>query len=272
MIVTVKGSKCEDVRMLGSHKPNFSLSGKVVMVTGASRGIGKAVAEACAASGADLILGVRRESDVAGLVHAAKVAGRRALAVTIDLPNLDQARASITSAHSEMGCIDVLVNNVGIGPENLAENVTEADFDITVDVNLKGTFFLSQAVAKLMKEQGGGRIINISSQAGSVVLKGEAIYCMSKAAINHLTRCLAYEWAPYHINVNSVSPTFIRTDGTAPALSDPAFHAHVLAHIPLGRIGQTADVAGTVVFLASPAAELITGTNLMVDGGWSVAA
>ena len=179
------------------------------------------------------------KSDVADLINATRAAGRRAMAVTIDLPNLDQARASIARARGEMGRIDVLVNNIGIGPENLAEDVTEADFDMTVDVNLKGTFFVSQAVAKLMKAQGGGRIINISSQAGSVVLKGEAIYCMSKAAINHLTRCLAYEWAPYHINVNSVSPTFIHTDGTAPALSDPAFHARVLDHIPLGRIGET---------------------------------
>ena len=102
-------------------------------------------------------------------------------------------------------------------------------------------------------------------------LKGESIYCMSKAAINHLTRCLAYEWAPYQINVNSIAPTFIFTDGTKPALSDPKFHAHVLGHIPLGRIGDTSDVTGAVVFLASPASALVTGANLLVDGGWSVA-
>jgi NAD(P)-dependent dehydrogenase (short-subunit alcohol dehydrogenase family) len=257
--------------MSSQQKPDFSLSGKAVMVTGASRGIGRAIAQGCAASGADLILGVRRESDVSDILKASRAAGIRAMAVTIDLPDLDQARASIARAHAEMGRIDVLVNNVGIGPENLAEDVTESDFDMTVDVNLKGTFFVSQSVAKLMKAQGGGRIINISSQAGSVVLKGESIYCMTKAAINHLTRCLACEWAPYHINVNSVSPTFIHTDGTAPALSDPGFRARVLDHIPLGRIGETSDVAGAVVFLASPASELITGTNLLVDGGWSIA-
>jgi NAD(P)-dependent dehydrogenase (short-subunit alcohol dehydrogenase family) len=197
--------------------------------------------------------------------------GRRAMAVPINLPDLAEARASVAEAHAAMGRIDVLVNNVGVGPENLALNVTEADFDLTLDVNLKGTFFLTQAVAKLMMQQGGGRIINISSQAGSVVLKGEAIYCMSKAAINHLTRCLAFEWAPHQINVNSVAPTFIHTDATEPSLSDPQFHAHVLRHIPLGRIGETSDVTGAVVFLASPAAALVTGANLLVDGGWSVA-
>jgi NAD(P)-dependent dehydrogenase (short-subunit alcohol dehydrogenase family) len=257
--------------MSDSHKPNFGLSGKTVLVTGASRGIGRAIAEACAASGSDVVLGVRNQTDVVGLVNNMRTAGRRAMAVTIDLPDLAQARASIAEAHAAMGRIDVLVNNVGIGPENLAENVNEADFDITVDVNLKGTFFISQAVAKLMMGQGGGRIINISSQAGSVALKGESVYCMSKAAINHLTRCLAYEWASYQITVNSVAPTFIRTDGTRPALSDPKFHAHVLDHIPLGRIGETSDVTGAVVFLASPAADLVTGANILVDGGWSVA-
>ncbi|TIY01320.1 MAG: SDR family oxidoreductase, partial [Mesorhizobium sp.] len=156
----------------------------------------------------------------------------------------------------------VLVNNVGLGPENLAENVTEADFDLTVNVNLKGTFFTTQAVGRLMIAAKSGRIINISSQAGTVTLKGEAIYCMSKAAINHLTRCLAAEWAQHKITVNSVAPTFIWTDGTRPSLADPDFHAHVLGHIPLGRIGDPIDVAGTVVFLASPAASLITGANI----------
>ena len=164
----------------------------------------------------------------------------------------------------------MLVNNVGIGPENLAEDVTEDDFDLTVDVNLKGTFFTTQAVGRLMIAQQGGRIVNMSSQAGSVVLHGESIYCMTKAAINHLTRCLASEWAPHGITVNSIAPTFIYTDGTAPALSDPDFKRKTLAQIPVGRIGDPKDVAAAVVFLASPASSLITGTNLLVDGGWSV--
>ena len=257
--------------MESKHKPDFDLSGKVAMITGASRGIGRAIAQSCAAAGADIILGARNQGDVAALVKEFETLGRRAMAVTIDLPNLAQARESIAKANARMSRIDILVNNVGIGPENLAENVKEEDFDLTVDVNLKGTFFVTQAVGRLMMKQGGGRIINISSQAGSVVLKGESIYCMSKAAINHLTRCLAFEWAPHKITVNSVSPTFIRTDGTQPALADPAFARQVLDHIPLGRVGETSDVTGAVIFLASPAASLITGANLLVDGGWSVA-
>ena len=257
--------------MVADTTPRFGLDGKIVLVTGASRGIGRAFALGCAGSGADVIVGVRKAEDGAALVAEIEGLGRRALAVRMDLTDLGSMRSAVATAHQAFGCIDVLVNNVGLGPENLAENVTEVDFDLTVDVNLKGTFFTTQAVGKLMIAQKSGRIINISSQAGSVTLKGEAIYCMTKAAINHLTRCLAAEWAAHNITVNSVAPTFIWTDGTRPSLADPSFHAQVLGHIPLGRIGDPIDVAGTVVFLASPAASLITGANILVDGGWSVA-
>ncbi|MCX7305065.1 MAG: 3-oxoacyl-ACP reductase FabG [Hyphomicrobiales bacterium] len=257
--------------MTATATPSFDLSGKVVLVTGASRGIGRASALACAGSGADLVVGVRNADDGVALVSEIEALGRRALAVEMDLAALQTVRSAVALANGHFGRIDVLVNNVGIGPGNLAEDVTEDDFDYTVDINLKGTFFTTQAVAKLMIAHKSGRIINISSQAGSVTLRGEAIYCMSKAAINHLTRCLAAEWARHGITVNSIAPTFIWTDGTRPSLDNPDFHAHVLSHIPLGRIGDPIDVAGTVVFLASPAASLITGANIMVDGGWSVA-
>ena len=185
-----------------------------------------------------------------------------------------------TSSRSERPCrrctrpsaaIDILVNNAGIGPEEAAaEDWTEADFDATFDLNVKGSFFASQAVARLMIEQGGGRIVNMSSQAGFIALPGEAIYCASKAAVSHLTKCHAVEWGQYGINVNAVAPTFIRTPGTAPALADAAFKADVEERIAgLHRIGEPVDVAGAVVYLASPAASLVTGTTLMVDGGWT---
>jgi NAD(P)-dependent dehydrogenase (short-subunit alcohol dehydrogenase family) len=256
---------------MSEFTPSFDLAGKVVLVTGASRGIGRACALACAGSGADMIVGVRNKTDGAELVSEIERIGRRALAVQMDLADLATVRSAVAEAQDAFGRIDILINNVGIAPGNLAEDVTEQDFDLTVDINLKGTFFTTQAVGKLMIAQKSGRIINISSQAGTVTLKGEAIYCMTKAGINHLTRCLAAEWAQYGIAVNSVAPTFIWTDGTRPALADPDFHAHVLGHIPLGRIGDPIDVAGTVVFLASPAAAMITGANILVDGGWSVA-
>jgi NAD(P)-dependent dehydrogenase (short-subunit alcohol dehydrogenase family) len=251
--------------------PNFSLEGRAVLVTGAARGIGRACALACAGSGAEVVVGVRTLADGEALAAEIEASGGRARAVQMDLADMASIRAGVEAAERAFGRIDVLVNNVGVGPENLAEDVTEADFDYTVKVNLKGTFFTTQAVGRLMIARKSGHIVMISSQAGTVALRGEPIYCMTKAAINHLTRCLAAEWARHGIAVNSVAPTFIWTDGTRPNLADPAFHAHVLGHIPLGRIGDPIDVAGTVVFLASPAAALITGANILVDGGWSVA-
>jgi NAD(P)-dependent dehydrogenase (short-subunit alcohol dehydrogenase family) len=251
--------------------PDFSLDGKVTFVTGASRGIGRACAFACAAAGSDIVLGVRDVGKSASLVAELEATGRKVLPVELDIPNKAHIEGAVDSALKAFGRIDVLVNNVGVAPGNLAELVEEKDVDEILDINIKGTFLMTQAVARHMIERKGGRIISISSQAGTVALRGEAIYCMSKAAINHLTRCLAAEWARYNITVNTVSPTFIHTDGTAPYLSDPENHQATLDHIPLGRIGETDDVVGAVVFLASPAASLITGANLLVDGGWSVA-
>jgi NAD(P)-dependent dehydrogenase (short-subunit alcohol dehydrogenase family) len=251
--------------------PSYELTGKVALVTGAARGIGRAIALACAAAGADIALGLREEASGGELAAEIARMGRKALPLQLDVTRMDQIGQAVERVLATFGRIDVLVNNVGVGPENPAEKVTEEDFDFTLNANLKGTFFVTQAVGRTMIARKTGRIINISSQAGSVVLHGESIYCMTKAAIDHLTRCLASEWASHNINVNSVAPTFILTDGTAPALSDPEFKRRTLAHIPLGRIGEPRDVAGVVIFLASPASGMITGTNILVDGGWSAA-
>jgi NAD(P)-dependent dehydrogenase (short-subunit alcohol dehydrogenase family) len=256
--------------MADPHSPDFSLTGKTVLITGASRGIGRAIAQGCWRAGADLVLAVRDTADVGDIVREAQAAGRRALAVKMDIGDLAQIRAGVAEGHAAMGRIDVLINNVGIGPEAPAEEVTEENFDLTINVNLKGTFFVSQTVGRLMIAEGGGRIVSLSSQAGTVALRTESVYCMSKAAIDHLTRCLAFEWAAHKINVNSIAPTFIWTDGTRPYLSEAKNHAEVLRHIPLGRIGEPIDVVGAVIFLASPAASLITGANLLIDGGWSL--
>lgn len=253
------------------NAPNFSLDGKVALVTGAARGIGRACALACAAAGADVVIGVRNVEAVADLVAELRTTGGRVLAVTMDIADSSQIAEAVAEAVAAFGKIDVLVNNVGVAPGNLAELVEEKDLDQILDVNIKGTFLVTQTVARHMIEQKSGRIINISSQAGTVTLRGESLYCMSKAAINHLTRCLAAEWAQYGITVNTVSPTFIWSDSTRPVLADPDFYARTVGHIPLGRIGDTDDVVGAVVYLASPAASLVTGANLLVDGGWSVA-
>jgi NAD(P)-dependent dehydrogenase (short-subunit alcohol dehydrogenase family) len=254
-----------------STAPDFGLDGQVALVTGAARGLGRAIALALAHAGADVALGLRDPATGDALAAEVEALGRRALPLAMDVGDLDQVRAAVDGAAAHFGRLDVLVNNAGIAPGNPAEDVTEADFDATVAVNLKGTFFAAQAAARHMfANPGGGRIVNLGSQAGAVALPGEAVYCMTKAAIAHLTRCLAVEWGPRGIRVNAVAPTFIHTPGTEAALADPAFRADVVERIAaLHRIGEPVEVAGAVVFLASPAASLITGETLLVDGGWT---
>lgn len=246
------------------------LHGQVALVTAASKGIGKACALALAESGADIILGLRQLSAGKGLVQHIQKMGRQVLPVQMDVTKLDEINAAVQAGLKHFKRIDILVNNAGIGAPNLAERVTEKDFDDTLNVNLKGTFFTAQAVGRIMIKQKRGRIINICSQAGFVALPTESVYCMTKAAIAHLTRCLALEWAPYHITVNAVAPTFITTPGTKKWLDDSDFRDSVRKRIPLGRIGKPEEVAGPVVFLASKAAALITGETIMVDGGWTI--
>ena len=250
--------------------PSFDLTGLVALVTGAARGLGRAISLALANAGADLALGLRdvaTGADVAGQIEAM---GRVALPLQMDVTSLDQITGAVDRAVDRFGRLDILVNNAGLGPENRAEDVREDDFDLTLAVNVNGTFFVSQAVGRVMIRQGSGRIVNIGSQAGSVALPGESVYCLIKAAISHLTRCLAVEWGRHGITVNAVAPTFIATPGTEAVLTDPEFRADVLERIAgLHRIGQPMDVAGAVVFLASPAASLITGDTILIDGGWT---
>lgn len=196
--------------------------------------------------------------------------GRRALGLQMDVSKKEQIFGAVDDTVKEFGRIDILVNNAGIAPDNLVENVREEDFDATLAVNLKGTFFAGQAAGRVMIRQSKGTIINMSSQAGFAALPTESVYCMTKAAIAHLTKCLAVEWGKYNITVNAVAQTFIHTPGTESTLSDPAFRADTVERIAvLHRIGEPMEVAGAVVFLASPAASLITGETILIDGGWT---
>lgn len=250
--------------------PSFDLEGRVALVTGAARGLGRAISLALANAGADVALGLRDASSGHDLAREIGSIGRTAAPLAMDVRHLDQVRAGIDATVERFGHIDILVNNAGVAPTNPAEDVTEADYDETFRVNVKGTFFASQAAGRHMIRQGFGRIVNVGSQAGSVALPTESVYCMTKAAVAHLAKCLAVEWGGHGITVNAVAPTFVRTPGTQAALSDPAFEADVVERIAgVHRVGEAMDVAGAVVFLASPAASLITGTTLLVDGGWT---
>jgi NAD(P)-dependent dehydrogenase (short-subunit alcohol dehydrogenase family) len=251
--------------------PSMRLDGKVALITGAGSGIGQAVAVAMAEAGADCAvteLPGKREllepvcADITALGH-------RALSLELQLPDLDSIDAAVTAAVARLGQVDILVNNAGVNIPCDALELTEADWDSVLDVNLKGLFFLSQRVARQMLGTGGGKIVNMASQNGVVGYYKRAAYCSSKAGVVNLTRVLALEWAPHQINVNAVGPTFILTPLTQSTFDDPVLREDLLKRIPLGRVGQPEDVVGAVVFLCSPAADLITGHTLLVDGGWT---
>jgi NAD(P)-dependent dehydrogenase (short-subunit alcohol dehydrogenase family) len=232
--------------------------------------LGRAISFALAQAGAHVALGLRNVNEHGDVAAEIEALGRQALPLQMDMTSLDQIRHAVDAVVAKLGRLDILVNNAGVAPENLAENVREEDFDLTLNINLKGTFFASQAAGRVMIRQNGGCIINMGSQAGFAALPTESIYCMTKAGISHLTKCLAVEWGKYNIRVNAVAPTFVHTPGTGPALSDPEFRADVIERIAaLHRIGEPIEVAGAVVFLASPAASLITGHTLLIDGGWT---
>lgn len=249
----------------------MGLAGKVAVVTGAGSGIGRAVAIAVAEAGADCVPCEHpdRLGDLDAVCDAIKNAGRQAYPTPLELPNLDSIQQMVDHAVSSAGRIDVLVNNAGINIPRDALDVTEADWDSVMDVNLKGLFFTSQRVARAMKEMGGGKIVNMASQNGLVAYYKRAAYCSSKAGVVNLTRVLAVEWAEHGINVNAVGPTFILTPLTQSTFDDPDLREDLVSRIPKGRVGQPEDVTGAVVFLASDAADMVTGHTLLVDGGWT---
>ena len=251
--------------------PSMRIEDKVVLVTGAGTGIGEAIAIAVSEAGAHCVpceLPEKMEN-LNTVCEAVRNNGKKVLPMPLTLPDLESIDLLVEKTVKEMWRIDVLVNNAGINIPGDALELTEEDWDSVLDVNLKGLFFLSQRAARRMKGSGGGRIINIASQNGVIGYYRRAAYCSSKAGVVNLTRVLAIEWAQYGIRVNAVGPTFILTPLTQSTFDDPALREDLLKRIPIGRVGQPEDVVGAVVFLASPAASLITGHTLLVDGGWT---
>lgn len=238
------------------EQPNFDLTGRVALVTGASRGIGHDVALALEGAGATVVSGVREGE---GPTES----------VTIDLHDVGSIASAVEAVIDRHGKLDVLVNNAGVGTNHDALDVTEQEWDEVLDVNLKGLFFACQAAGRHMVRAGFGRIVNMSSQAGHVGIRRHAAYSASKGGVELLTKVLALEWGPYGVTVNAVAPTFIRTPGTAERLDRPEFLEDVLTRIPIGRVGTTTEVAAAVIFLASPSAGLVNGTSIVMDGGWT---
>jgi NAD(P)-dependent dehydrogenase (short-subunit alcohol dehydrogenase family) len=251
-------------------KEKFSLRDKNIIVTGASKGIGAGVARILAGLGANLFLVARNHEALLDICSDITQKGGRAAAFVADLRDVSSIRQCVDEISKSCCQIDVLFNNAGMGNPIPALNINEKDWDEMMDLNLKGMFFFSQATAVKMAASGGGKIINMSSQASVVAIPGETIYCASKAAVNQMTKNLAYEWAAKKITVNAIGPTFIYTPGTAERLDNPKFRSKVLKNIPLGRVGTIDDIAGVVTFLSSAASDMITGAFLLIDGGWTI--
>jgi len=249
--------------------PDFSLDGQVALVTGASQGIGHDLALALAHAGARVAVAARQVGLLERLCAEIAAEGGEAAAVEMDLRDRGSIEAAVAATVERFGRLDVLVNNAGLGTNHDALDATEAEWDDLFAVNVRGLFFACQSAGRRMVGQRYGRIVNMSSQAGLVGIRRHAAYTSSKAAVIGLTKVLALEWGPYGVTVNCVAPTFIRTPGTAERLDQPEFLADVLQRIPVGRVGSTTDVAGAVLYLASPSAGLVTGSVLTVDGGWT---
>jgi 2-deoxy-D-gluconate 3-dehydrogenase len=246
--------------------PSFRLDGRRAFVTGASRGIGLGAAVALCEAGAHVVIAARNRVEVEAAATAITDAGGSVEAVVLDVTDSQAVRAVVAAQDP----FDILVNNAGMNRPGPMQAMSVDDYDAVMDVNVRAVYFLTQAVvAKMLAAARGGSIINVSSQMGRVGGLERTVYCASKHAIEGLTRALAIELGPQQIRVNTICPTFIRTPFTAQTFANPELVAWIESKIKLGRIGEIEDIMGAVVFLASDAAALITGSSLMIDGGWT---
>ena len=249
---------------------SFDLKDRIVLITGAGRGIGKSVALACAKAGADVMLGSRHPDECETVAVQCRDLGVRASSGSLDVSDLDSIRTFVSLALAEFGRVDVLVNNVGLTIVKPAIEMTEQEFDEVSAVNFKAPFFASTLIAKSMIEREiAGCIVNISSQVGHVGGPLRAAYAGAKGGLNSLTRTFAAEWAPHGIRVCGVSPTFTRTEMMEKSARNPEFRKN-FEKIPLGRPGEPEEVAAAVVYLASDAGRFVTGHTLLVDGGFTI--
>ena len=250
--------------------PSFRLDGRVALVTGAGRGIGAEAAVALASAGAQVILLSRTRADLEGVAQRVAQAGSRATAIVCDVNDSARVRAEI----GRLERLDILVNNAGKNFPEPFLDVSEDHLDQMLALNVRAAFLVAQAAVRKMLEapdrhEKGGAVINVSSQMGHVGSPRRTVYCMTKHAVEGLTKAMAVELAPRNIRVNAVGPTFLETPMTAVFFENPEFRSWALARIPMGRIGAINEVTGAIVFLASPAASLITGASLTIDGGWT---
>ncbi|EGL20300.1 MULTISPECIES: glucose 1-dehydrogenase [unclassified Paenibacillus] len=253
------------------YLPSFQLEGKTALVTGAGRGIGRALAIGLAEAGADVVLLSRTQSDLdAVAAEIAEATGRKAYAIAADAGTREGVTEAVGRAVREAGRLDILVNNAGMNIRTPALEVTDEEWDAIVQTNLKSAFLMSQTVGRHMKEHGGGRIVNVASVAGHMALRTGVVYGSTKAALIQMTKILALEWAQYGILVNAIGPWYFPTPLTEKLLADESFVAEVTGRTPLKRVGRLEELVGPVVFLSSDAASYVTGQTLYVDGGMTI--
>lgn len=257
-----------------SYPQTGALYGQTALVTGAGSGIGQAAAYALGAAGAQVVVTELpdRLERAAATVESIQDAGGAALAVPLDVRDLRSITTCVAAAATAgQGRLDILVNNAGTNVRQPAFEVTEEAWDTVLDTNLKGVFFVAQAAGRFMRDQtpGGGSIVNIASIMGLVGYHDRAAYCSSKAGVVNLSRVLAIEWAPYQIRVNAVCPAFVETPFTQAMLENQAIKSDILRRTPAGRLVTTEEVAASILYLASPAAKMVTGSALTIDGGWT---
>lgn len=251
-----------------SFLDRFRLLGKVALVTGGSRGIGRSIALGLAEAGADIVLAARNLPDLEKVAQEITKMGRRALAVSANIRHLPELDNLVRKAMSEFHSIDILVNNAATNPVfGSVFDIDEKVWDVTMGLNLKGYFFLSQAVGKVMQEKGGGSIINVSSEDGIRPFVGLGVYSISKAGVIMLTKVLAEEWGQYNIRVNAIAPAFVRTKFSQAIWDNPLMVKEIENNTALGRIAEPEETVTAVLFLASEASSYITGQTITLDGG-----
>lgn len=244
---------------------SMRLDGQVALVTGAGRGIGRGTALAMAEAGAEVVVWSRTADEIESLAAEIQAAGGKARAQVVDVTDDAQVQETI----ADMDRLDILFNNAGTNKPQPFLDVDAESLDIVLDLNIRAAFIVAQAAARKMVAQGSGSIVNMSSTMGHVGGPNRSVYCTTKHAMEGFTKALAVELAPKGVRVNAVSPTFVETAMTRPMLKDPAFRDFVLGMIPMGRVATEADVAAAVVYLSSPAAGMVTGASLLIDGGWT---
>lgn len=251
-------------------KPQFDLEGKCALITGASGGIGTATSRLFARAGASLFVSGTSENKLKSLGVELDGLGAACSYLALDVNEQGGPARLVKAAVKEMGRLDILVNALGINRPQRPEEVTEENWDAVLNTNLRAVFFVCQAAGHQMIKQQYGRIVNVSSQAGSVALPLRAAYCASKAGLNLMTKVLALEWASYNIRVNAVAPTFVETPFVSEMFKDPIFERYVLDSIPAGRMATADEVAYATLYLACDLASIVTGHVLLVDGGWTI--